>query len=105
MPSYKCSKCDEGMHSKNPAIRSIFCDDQTATVMTNITNVTTKRSRLTKKRIVTFEFPYCDTDPALANDQLEMQCVRNMRGLTEDNVLHWLCDHIWEHVSGEVTVR
>ena len=107
MPGYKCTKCDEGMHSKNPLIRSVFCDDQTATIMTNIVNVTTKKQKLLKEvgqRVVTFEFPWCDTDKSLSDDELEMVCVRNIRGLTEDNVKHWLCDHDWELVSGEVTV-
>ncbi len=104
MPMYKCTKCDEGMHSKNPRIRSIFCDDQTATVMTNISNVMTDMDEETKKRKVTFEFPWCDTDPEMSDDELEMQCIKNIRGLTDDNVKHWLCDHDWEHVGGEVTV-
>ncbi len=105
MPGYKCTKCDEDMHSKNPAVRSIFCNDQAATMMTNCTNVMTRRNKK-GKRTVTIEFPYCDYDGAPEeNDQLEMECVRNIRGLTEDNVKHWLCDHDWEHVSGEVTVR
>ena len=106
MPGYKCTKCGEGMHSKNPMIRSIFCDDQTATVMCNISNVTTERKEVAGKlrRVVTFEFPWCDTKPEESDDELEMQCIRNIRGLTEDNVKHWLCNHKWEHVSGEVTV-
>ncbi len=104
MPGYKCTKCDETMHSKNPAFRSIFQSDGTASIMTNIANVITKKNSL-GKRVVVFEFPYCDTDPEESNDQLEMQCARNIKGLTNDQITHWLCDHRWEHVSGEVTVR
>ncbi len=103
MPAYKCTKCGEGMSSKNPAIRSIFPDDGTAAVMTNITNVTTKKNEL-GKRVVVFEFPYCDLGKDEPNDQLEMQCARNIKGLTDDQIVHWLCDHDWELVSGEVTV-
>ena len=107
MPGYKCTKCDEGMHSKNPAIRSIFCNDQTATIMTNIVNVMTKMTLVAGvgRRVVTFEFPYCDTDDKWTDDELEMQCVQNIKHLTDDQIKHWLCEHDWELVSGEVTVR
>ncbi len=103
MPGYKCTKCAETMTSKNPAFRSIFPSDGVASIMTNITNVTTKKNEV-GKRVVVFEFPYCDMDPDQPSDKLEMDCVQNMRNLTADQVLHWLCDHDWEHVSGEVTV-
>ncbi len=104
MPGYKCTKCDETMHSKNPAIRSIFPSDPIATMMTNIINVATTKDKH-GKRVVVFEFPYCDTKPEEANDQLEMQCARNIKHLTDDQITHWLCDHVWELVSGEVTVK
>lgn len=103
MPEYKCTKCDETMHSKNPAFRSIFPSDGVATMMTNITNVITKKNEL-GKRVVVFEFPYSDVDKSEPNDELEMKCARNIKGLTDDQIIHWLCDHKWEYVSGEVTV-
>jgi hypothetical protein len=30
------------------------------------------------------------------NDVLEMECLRTLRQLSDDNVRHWLCDHRWE---------
>ncbi len=106
MPRYNCKKCDETMHSKNPMIRSVFCDDQVATQMCIISNVVTRKEEVAGelRRTVTIEFPWCDTDPNLSNDELELQCVKNIRGLTDDNVKHWLCDHDWKLVGGEVTV-
>ncbi len=106
MPKYKCTKegCGETMHSKHPAFRSIFPSDSVASMMTNIVNVTTLILGEKAKRVVTFEFPYCDTDDEQPDDQLEMQCARNIKHLTDDQITHWLCDHKWELVSGEVTV-
>jgi hypothetical protein len=65
--------------------------------MTNITNVitTTKDNGM---RMVTIEFPYCDGEDMIGqpNDVLEMECLRTLRQLSDDNVRHWLCDHRWE---------
>jgi hypothetical protein len=66
--------------------------------MTNIVNVITTKND-TGVRTVVFEFPYCDTDESLENDELEMQCLQNVRELTDDNVKHWLCDHKWKEES------
>lgn len=117
MPSYKCTKCDETMSSKNPVCRSIFQSDQIASIMTNIVDVVTVRKNegdefrgAVGKRVVTFTFPFGDTGSIanpkvdMTDDELEIQCMNNIRSLTDDQLTHWLCDHVWELVSGEVTV-
>ena len=102
MGEYECAKCDETMISKNPAIRGIFPSDGIASAMTNITNVVTKRGE-DGKRVVTFEFPYSDTGSAKdeADDYLEMSCARIIKNLTEEQLMHWLCNHKWKLVGGE----
>ncbi len=80
-------------------------------MMTNIVNVVTKEDKKTGRRTVTFEFPYSDTgtleDPGIPmeDDELEIQCMKNVRGLTDDQLTHWLCNHDWVLTSGEITVR
>lgn len=94
MYTYTCEKCGETMTSKNPANRNVFPTDQMASIMTNITNVMT-RTQKNGNRMVTIEFPYTDTDKERTNDQLEMACVKIIRELSDDTVLHWLCNHKW----------
>ncbi len=103
MGNYRCTKCGETMVSKNPMFRNIFCSDGKASIMTNIVNVVTKKDEVTGRRVVTFEFPYTDCGDLkdLPDDQVEMQCIRNVKGLTEDQIVHWLCDHRWELVGGK----
>ncbi len=111
MPQFKCTKCTETMSSKNPCCRSVFQSDGRAAMMTNIVNVDTRRDEKTGLRTVTFEFPYCDTgtlkDPnvPMEDDELEIQCMKNVRGLTDEQLTHWLCNHDWVLTSGEITVR
>lgn len=105
MGNYVCTGCGETCYSKNPAIRSVFPSDQVASIMTNIVNVTTEVRKdgqpgIEGKRVVTFEFPYSDTDDTWSDAQLEAQCLKNVSTLTEDQVKHWLCDHRWDLVSG-----
>lgn len=102
MGRYECTRCGETMTSKNPMIRSVFPTDQTASMMTNIVNVVTKRGE-GNRRTVTFEFPYTDTKPNehRSDDSLEMLCARMIRDLTDDQLTHWLCDHEWRLVGGE----
>lgn len=108
MPSFECTKCHETMTSKNPAIRTIFADDGVATTMTHIVNVSTERNDK-DVRVVVFEFPYVDgrdrRDNDKEDDELEMECARMIKGLTDDQIVHWLCNHKWELIEGEISVR
>ncbi len=110
MPQFKCAKCDETMSSKNPSCRSVFQSDGTAAMMTNIVNVDTERDEKTGRRTVTFVFPYSDTgtlkDPGIPmdDDELEIQCMKNVRGLTDEQLMHWLCNHEWVLTPGKITV-
>ena len=94
MNSFKCGKCDETMTSKNPATRSVFPTDMTAAIMTNITNVITTKKEDGRRKVV-IEFPFSDTNEDWSNDELEMECVKIIRELTDENVINWLCDHEW----------
>ncbi len=100
MNSFKCSKCDETMTSKNPATRNTFPSDSTAAIMTNITNVITTVQENGRRKVV-IEFPFTDTNQDWSNDELEMECVKIIRELPEDTVKHWLCDHDWEKLTNE----
>lgn len=100
MIRYTCTKCGESMTTKAIPGRSHFCSDQVAAIMTNITNVITERQEGGRRK-VTIEFPWTDGD-SLADqpdDVLEMECVKIIRELTDDNVKHWLCDHSWKEES------
>lgn len=99
MPKYKCSKCGETAYSKNVRTRNIFCSDQIAAIMLNIANVITTRKDNGRRKVV-LEFPYTDTNPDWTDDELEIQVVKNIKGLTDEQILHWLCDHRWELIEG-----
>ena len=94
MPRYECSKCDETMSSKNPVDRNVFPSDSMASIMTNITNVMTTVQE-NGRRMVTIEFPFSDTNDEWSDDQLEIECVKIIRELSDDTVTHWLCNHNW----------
>lgn len=82
------------MTTKDIVNRSIFPADQMASIMTNITNITTTR-KPDGRRMVTIEFPWTDTNPNLSDDELEMECVKLLQSLSDDTVKHWLCNHKW----------
>lgn len=101
MANYACKKCGLTGFSKNIRGRNLFTNDMLASVLTNIANVTTETSdRYNGRRVVTLEFPYMD-DGTMADDELEMQAIKNLQGLSDETISHWLCNHKWEHVSGE----
>ena len=97
MLRYTCTKCGESMTTKAIPGRSQFCSDQTAAIMTNITNVITTVQENGLRKVV-IEFPWSDTEELLGqpNDALEMECVKLLRELSDDTVRHWLCDHKWK---------
>jgi hypothetical protein len=67
--------------------------------MTNIANVITEKQE-NGRRKVTLEFPYADTDPSISDEELEYETVKNIQGLSDDHVKHWLCNHRWELAPG-----
>ncbi len=105
MATYTCSKCGLTGHSKNITCRHLFTSNQVSTIMTNIANVTTTKNDK-GLRVVTFEFPFMDAKDRLEwdNDRLEMEGAKLIRGLTDEELEYWLCNHDWEHTGGEITV-
>ena len=98
MNKFKCNKCNEMMTSKNPVTRNVFPSDQMAAIMTTITNVITTKKDDERRKVV-IEFPFSDTNSDWSNDELEMECVKIIRELTDENVAHWLCDHSWRKLT------
>lgn len=90
MAEYKCKKCGLTGFSKNIRTRNLFTQDQLASIMTNIANVVTTVNDK-GRRVVTLEFPYCDTKPELSDDELEMRVVKDLQDLSDDTIEHWLC--------------
>lgn len=103
MARYKCTKCDETCYSKNVAIRHAFPSDQVAAVMTNIVDVMTNWDEERGRYKVTFEFPYLggSENKDIDTDVLEIEAANLVRGLSEEEIGHWLCNHKWEHTSGK----
>lgn len=103
MADYECSKCGLTGWSKNPHTRSLFTNDTISSMMCAIASVTTKKND-EGNRVVTFEFPRLDFDDRKEwpNDKLEMKAAKLIRGLTEEQLEHWLCSHKWEHTEGKV---
>lgn len=103
--TYKCRKCGLEGWSKNIHTRSLFTEDSVSSMMCSITNISTSEPNEHGNRTVTLEFPYSDTPnkngSKMSSDELQMEAVKLIHSLTMDQLTHWLCDHDWEHVSGE----
>ena len=102
MANYTCKKCGLTGYSKNIRGRNLFTNDMLASALTNICNVTTETQgeKYSGRRVVILEFPYLDSGTE-SDDQLEMQAIRNLQGLSEETISHWLCNHDWELTGGE----
>jgi hypothetical protein len=99
--TYKCSKCDLTGSSKNIHTRSLFTDDQIASMMRNIINVETKHNDK-GSRVTTFEFPFNDiSNSNEPDDVLEIECMKMVRDISDEVLTHWLCDHDWKQTGGK----
>jgi len=101
MANYKCKTCGLKGYSKNITCRNLFTEDQMSSVLSNIINVKTEVGSR-GYREVTLTFPYVSKEgDDRPNGDIEAEAVKMLRGLTDDEIEHWLCDHEWELVSGE----
>lgn len=102
MPNYICSKCDLEAHSKNVRTRSIFTDNQSSALYSNLIKIeTTKKENGCRQ--VALIFPYLesgDEKNPRSDEALELDAFKMIQEIEPEILKYLVCAHKWELVPG-----
>lgn len=98
MPRYTCKHCGETCSSKNPTIRSVFPDDEKSAILSHMVNIDTAPvDGIPETWDVTIQVL---RRKGKTNVDAEHAALKLLRGLSEENIKHWLCEHQWQIIPG-----
>lgn len=102
MASYHCKLCGLGASSKCVRLRNTFTGDMYASLLTNVLKASTTKRESSREPTydVNLTFLYTNPNPEVINvvgpeNAAIFQALKNLQGLTDEILLHYVCDHIW----------